>query len=317
MWSPASTRIPVGYILPRIDWTIKFRRAWEPERWVENVHRADGAQHHGYRGGLSEGAHMTSKLVEPMLNFFGEHWCRGGRLKVKVLPAYEGETLYSSVRVTGRVEGEGCVRYQMAASLVKTTGEIALAGEASCAAPQAGRSLPGALSLRPSKEGVRTREQPLYGHGKLGPEHIVPHTWEGVVVNEVMGPVDFDVSPESHARTLEALNVYHSWFWDSSPWGGLLLLPNETWCMARVLSRWKYGPMNRQLWTSTEWTFLQPAFVGEQLYGWLRVADKYWKRGKPYVLVEAWVENARGEVVFRSFDELLLLLSLPKDVKLR
>ncbi|MBI4308515.1 MAG: hypothetical protein HY684_06900 [Chloroflexi bacterium] len=316
MASIASTRLPVGYLLPRTDWTIKFRKTWEPERWVDNVHRADGAQKHGYRGGLSEGSHMTSKLAEPLVNFFGEHWYKGGRLKVKVLPAYEGESLFSSIQVTGRIEEEGRVRYDMSASLVKTTGEVALVGEASCAVPYTGQPLP-AASLRPSKEGVRTREQPLYGHGKLGPQHIVPHTWEGIVANEVMGPVDFTVRPESHVKSLDALNIFHSWFWDASPWGGPMLLPCETWCMARVLSRWKYGPMNRQLWTFTDWTFLGPTFVGEPLYGWLRVTDKYWKREKPYVLVEAWVENARGEVVFRSFDELLLLLSLPRDVKLR
>lgn len=316
MLAAASTSIPVGYSLPRIDWTIKFRRAWEPDRWVENVHRADGAQQHGFRGGLAEGAHMTAKLAEPMLAFFGEHWYRGGRLKVKVLPAYEGESLYSSVSVTERAEADGVVQYKMAVSLLKADGEPALIGEASCAVPRPGHSLP-AMSLSPSKEGIRTREEPLYGHGKLGPEHIVPHTWEVVIVNEVMGPVDFSVRPESHARTLETLGIYHAWFWEESPWGRPILLPNETWAMARALSRWKYGPMNRQLWTSTDWTCLGPTFVDEPLYAWLRVTDKYHKRDKPYVLTETWVENARGEVVFRSFDELLLLLSMPENVKLR
>lgn len=168
-----------------------------------------------------------------------------------------------------------------------------------------------------AKEGIRLRNAPLYGPGRLGPEHVVPHRFDKVVVGELMGPIEYVIKSETHTKNLDFLNIYHRWFWEDSPWGGPIALPNETWCQARVLSRWKYGPMNRQLWVSTEWEFHKPALVGQKVYAWLRVLDKYWKRGKPYVRTESWTENENGEVYLRQVEELVLLLDMPEDAKLR
>lgn len=164
--------------------------------------------------------------------------------------------------------------------------------------------------------GTRTREEPLYGPGVLPADAVRPHTYEGIIVGELMGPIEYHLKEDSHRKSCETIEVYHRWFWDESPWGPPLLLPCETWCQARVLSRWKYGPMNRQLWTAATWEFYKPAFVGQKLTAWLRVLDKYWKRNKPYVLTESWCEDEKGNVVHRGVEELLLFLSLPPDVRL-
>ena len=166
-------------------------------------------------------------------------------------------------------------------------------------------------------EGIRTREESLFPAGPLAPDAIVPHRFDGIVVGELMGPVAYTVKPATHEKSCAVLELRHPWFVERSPWGGVVLLACETWCQARVLSRWRYGRMNNQLWTSFDWEFYKPALLGQTLYGYLRVLEKYWKRNKPYVLTESWSEDDSGDVVHRQVEELLLLLDLPEGTKLR
>ena len=71
-------------------------------------------------------------LVEVLLAYFGEAWYGHGRLEGKILPTYAGDGLRTRCIVTA-VEPEGdALRVTLSADLVKETGELALAGRASC-----------------------------------------------------------------------------------------------------------------------------------------------------------------------------------------
>ena len=131
----ASRHIPVGYELPSLVWTAKFRRTWEKERWTDNVHRDDGVQRHGFAGGLAEGDFVVAKLVEPLVMFFGEQWYRSGKIKVKVLPVYGGDLLRTRCVVTNKVEEKGGVRFELDVRLQKENGEPGVVGTASCLVP--------------------------------------------------------------------------------------------------------------------------------------------------------------------------------------
>lgn len=172
-------------------------------------------------------------------------------------------------------------------------------------------------SIQIPHKGIRTREDTLYPAGQLPADAIVPHRFDGIIVGELMGPVDYTVKAATHEKSCQVLELSHPWFLERSPWGGVILLPCETWCQARVLSRWRYGRMNNQLWTSFDWSFYKPVLLGQTLHAYLKVIDKFWKRGRPFVRTEHWAEDDAGDCVHRQVEDLLLLLDLPADAKLR
>ena len=88
------------------------------------------------------------------------------------------------------------------------------------------------LQMKISHEGIRTREEPLYPPGPLPPNAIVPHRFEGIMVGELMGPVEYTVKPATHEKSCAVLELSHPWFVERSPWGGVVLLPCETWCQS-------------------------------------------------------------------------------------
>jgi hypothetical protein len=130
---PTVTRaVKVGDTLPEKRWTVRFRREWGEGDWKDNIHRGDGSTRYGFRGGLLEGDHLATLLVELLVAYFGEAWYGHGRLQGKILPAYGGEALRTRCIVTA-VEPEGeALRVTLSADLVKGDGELALAGQASC-----------------------------------------------------------------------------------------------------------------------------------------------------------------------------------------
>ncbi|MBI4308186.1 MAG: hypothetical protein HY684_05205, partial [Chloroflexi bacterium] len=234
----ASPTIPVGYRLPSKKWTAAFRLDWN-EHWQRNMHR-DYAKEYGYKGGLVEGDIVFEHVIEMLLQFFGEPWYGEGEIEVKVLPIYEGDVLTTVAVVRDKVEEKDGVRFALDVRMEKPDGQLGIVGTASCLAPWPGAPVRRDVNVKLSHEGVWAREDPKYGPGPL-PEDYTPITYDAVVVNEMMGPIEYIIKEDSHHKHTDFQQIYHRWFTTESPWGGRLLYPFETWCQARVHSRWKYG----------------------------------------------------------------------------
>ncbi|GEM_PF-4542418 len=309
----ASTLTPVDYRLPSKQWRAAFRWDWN-EKWEQNMHR-DYAKKFGYKGGLVEGDVVFEHIIDILIQFFGEPWYGEGEIFVKVLPIYEGELLTTGAVVKERKEEERGVRLSLEVWMSKEDGKPGVIGNASCLVPWPSASPQKVKPVKLSHEGIWTRKEPRFGPGPL-PEEYTPITYDAAVVGEIMGPIEFTISEASHKKHTAFQQIYHRWFTEESPWGGPILYPFETWCQARVHSRWKYGRINEALYASARWKFYKPAPVGEPLFGWMHVADKYMKRGKPYILTDSWTEDAKGHVIMHAREELVLMHEI-KGMKIR
>lgn len=305
--------VPVGYRLPSKTWTARFRLDWS-ENWQRNMHR-DYAKEYGYKGGLIEGDIVFEHLIEMLVEFFGEPWYGEGDIQVKVLPIYEGAVLTTGAVVREKAEQEDGVRLALDVWMDNADGQRGIVGTASCLVPRPGALLRRNVNVKLGHEGTWTRRDPKYGPGPL-PEEYTPIRYDAVVVGEIMGPIEYTVKEQSHRKHMDFQQIYHRWFTSESPWGGPLLYPFETWCQARVHSRWKYGRINEAVYASARWKFYKPALLGQPLYGWMRVVDKYWKRDKPYLLTDSWTEDAEGNAIMHAREELVLLADI-KGVHLR
>ncbi len=163
---------------------------------------------------------------------------------------------------------------------------------------------------------VESKKTPKYGPGEL-PVEYTSMRWDEMTIGEEFGPIEYTVKESSHKRHSECQQNYHPWYVEKSPWSGPLYFPFETWCMARVLSRWKYGRLNAGIYAGADWQFFKPAKLGQKLIGRCKIADKYKKRGKEYVVIECITEDEDGDVILKCREEMVLLADAPPDLKIR
>lgn len=122
---------------------------------------------------------------------------------------------------------------------------------------------------------------------------LKPARYELVEVGEEFGPIDEVVSDFTIKRFAFMMDDYHPWYFGESPFGKRIghagILGNELLQLFTTV----YDPNTVVgLHTQEELWFANPVFCGERARLWGKYVEKYERRGKGYVVMEA---EARGE----------------------
>ena len=123
--------------------------------------------------------------------------------------------------------------------------------------------------------------------------------YEELVVGEEIGTMEFMCPVDLNVRYLNALEDDNPWYWVDSPFGGPIVhhsaLDGFTMRMAGEKYPWPPGFVHSKQTTE----LLNPARVGKKLIVETRIADKFIKRGKGYVVVEETVKEEGGLEIMR------------------
>ncbi len=128
----------------------------------------------------------------------------------------------------------------------------------------------------------------------------VPKTMDQMDVGDTLATYEFRVTPELNRRYLEALDDPHPRY--RGPQGGRAmvhpgLLLNQSNCTRSP--GFSLPPGMAAIHAKEETEFLHPAGVNTLLRVHFRIVDRYRKRDRDYVVVEAVIEDGDGTLIMR------------------
>lgn len=124
-------------------------------------------------------------------------------------------------------------------------------------------------------------------------------TYDALEVGQELPPMEVRITPEVQGRYLLATEDTHPWYWKGSPFGGPLALPVILEDAVLGLLRRHFRLPLGHIHARQETEFLRPVPLGctVRLVG--RVAEKYEKRGRRYVVVEVTALDEGGQPLLR------------------
>jgi len=128
----------------------------------------------------------------------------------------------------------------------------------------------------------------------------VPKTMDRMTVGDTLATYEFRVTPEFNRRYLEALEDPHPRYLSASGGRAVVhpgLLLNQSNCTRSPGFSLPSGMAAIHAREVTE--FLHPAGVNTLLRVHFRIIDRYRKRDRDYVVVEAVIEDEDGTVIMR------------------
>ena len=132
---------------------------------------------------------------------------------------------------------------------------------------------------------------------------LKPYVWEQMEIGEEFGPVVgilSDLKLKGHAF---AVDDYHPWYFQSSPFGGRIGHPTLLATDILMLFTLNYdaNPPSFQggLHARNDLELLRPVFIGQKITVVGRTTEKYQKRGQNYRALQGEVRNEAGEVCVR------------------
>lgn len=132
---------------------------------------------------------------------------------------------------------------------------------------------------------------------------LKPYIWEQMEVGEQFGPVEGPVSDLKLKMHAFAVDDYHPWYFESSPFGPRIGHPTLLATDILMLFTLNYdaNPPSFQggLHARNDLELLRPVCVGQTVTIAGRTTEKYQKRGQNYRALEGEVRNAAGEVCVR------------------
>ncbi len=137
--------------------------------------------------------------------------------------------------------------------------------------------------------------------GEPKPIEYDPLTRAALEAQPELGPVHFQVSSGSHAKTNLLLNQHTS----AEPVRYETLLPSELWGCARVLSQY-FGRLNEIAVSKTTWELSGKAYPEEELTASSRLLRTEKRKGLSFALVETTTSTVSGTPLLKQLDELLL-----------
>lgn len=132
---------------------------------------------------------------------------------------------------------------------------------------------------------------------------LKPYIWEDMPIGERFGPVEGPLSELKLKMHAFAVDDYHPWYFQSSPFGGRIGHPTLLATDILMLFTLNYdaNPPNFQggLHARAELEFFRPVFVGRKVTIDGTTTEKYQKRGQNYRALEGEARNDAGEVCVR------------------
>lgn len=123
--------------------------------------------------------------------------------------------------------------------------------------------------------------------------------WEKMKVGEELPPYWIETDEVDQGRFLVAVAEENPWYFRDSPFGGPIvhhtMLDGSP--MTSMMQRWEYPFGFVHAMQETE--FLNPCLLGKRVQVRGRIADKYVKRGKGYIVVEALCVDEDGVEIMR------------------
>lgn len=134
----------------------------------------------------------------------------------------------------------------------------------------------------------------------IGPRKGVVARYENILLNEDFGPITEVVDDYKVKKFAFSMDDYHPWYFGESPFGGRVghagILAND---LLQLFTQVYDANTVVGLHTHEELWFVNPILVPErvQLYG--KYVEKYERRGKGYVVMEADARGEDGRVLLR------------------
>jgi len=131
---------------------------------------------------------------------------------------------------------------------------------------------------------------------------------ESVYAGKDLGIRKWTMSPEEIAQYMESTGDYNAWYTGDSPFGGpvapALIVHSES----SRFDGWYLENLFGNLYARQIWEIGKPIMPGQEMLSRARVADRYSKRGREYVVSQVEVNNASGELAARGFHHQSFLL---------
>ena len=139
-------------------------------------------------------------------------------------------------------------------------------------------------------------------------------TWEDAKIGEDLGSVQYRLTSENISRHLRAIEDYNPWYVQESPFGGPIAPPlitaNEYVKLYYINSGYLRGG---DYHAKMEQETIRPPHHGELITARGRIADKYVRRGRKYIILETVVTGEDGMEIARNKTTLASIKKLPED----
>lgn len=130
----------------------------------------------------------------------------------------------------------------------------------------------------------------------------------GMPVGEAFGPLTYDLTPEAISRYVDAVEDDHPWYFGDSPFNGPIVPPLMAALYNVGVLRQAFEIPPGSIHARQVFEFTHPARPRTRVRTHGRVLDKYVKRGRPYIEIEAASTDETGEELTRG----VLVMVLPE-----
>jgi acyl dehydratase len=125
--------------------------------------------------------------------------------------------------------------------------------------------------------------------------------WENIEVGEEFGPVEVAISDHDLKSYAYAIDDFHPWYMQNSPFGARVVPPG---LLALALFNLLYCTYDRGLMhglhAREELRLFGPVVLGQPVRLRARVVDKFLKRGERYIVVDGHATDDRGKTLIRT-----------------
>lgn len=129
------------------------------------------------------------------------------------------------------------------------------------------------------------------------------YTWENIEVGEKLGPVEGIVSELKLKTHAFAVDDYHPWYFEASPFGARIghptLLATDILMLFTLVYDANPPTFEGGLHARNELEFLRPVFIGQRVSIAGATTEKYQKRAQNYRVLEGEVVDAAGQPCLR------------------
>ena len=133
-------------------------------------------------------------------------------------------------------------------------------------------------------------------------------TFEEIEIGEEFDPVEYHLTTEMILKQAEAVEDYNPWYRQNSPFGNSIALPTVT-CRdyLPLLLGWRYAFAGIGILAKHEVELLNPARPDSRITVRGKVADKYVRRGRPYIVIECCSVDENGREITRNKHTVMLV----------
>ena len=131
--------------------------------------------------------------------------------------------------------------------------------------------------------------------------------YDTIEIGEILGQKEVLITDEMIRTSAHAIESTRPWYYDDSPFGGRIAPPtifdNDT---LNILDETyqRFGSIHAK----QAWEFKNPLRVGKRVSLTVKVIDKYYKRERPYLVMELVAIDEDGVEICRSVHTSLMTL---------